>query len=162
MELKEIILGFKDCDAAVINAKTIKGISLDDIKESIVGFSCDVETRKQAKHFALQLNAAANKSFNDDPPYGARDTFERIAIRQDIVDVTLVYEKSESNVRSTVRECYSLYWTDSNEQENPAQKAYITAEGELCLVVSKKKKLEDFFSFYKTEEREDADFYLSW
>ncbi len=160
MELKEIVLAFENCDGVTIDGKAIKGICLADIRESIVGFNSNVETRKKIKNFALYIDKSANKSFDNPECYLSKDYFARIADEQDIVGITLVYKKDENNVHSIVKETYGVYWEDIKAQCNPAQKAYITKAGDLCLVVSKKKNINDFFWIYEDEESEDVSFNL--
>ena len=157
MKLKEIVLGCENCDCITIEGKYIQGICLENITESYVGFNDVMELRKKVRDFALFIDKNANKKAKSYTEFsGFEDIFKRIELGQDIVDITLIFE--ENNLETT--QCYSVYWDKKEEHINLAQNTYICEDGRLCLVISKKKKLKDFFDIYEVLKRETVDFHL--
>lgn len=91
MELKEIVLYFIDCNAMTIDAKCINGIYLGGITESLSGFDGKINRTISAADFALYVDKAADKIFDDDST-SYRTYFDVLEFYRNIYSVILVYE----------------------------------------------------------------------
>lgn len=168
MNLKEIVLYFIDCNSMTIDAKCINGIYLGGITESLSGFDGKINRTISAADFALYVDKAADKVFDDDSTL-YRTYFDVLEFYHNIYSVTLVYEEVVDGVSSIIKKEYNVYWDDINENpnSNPSQNTYITIDGNLCVVISKDKDLDDFFEVYRDEDEDyeklssdDIEFHL--
>lgn len=168
MELKEVVLYFIDCNAMTIDAKCINGIYLGGITESLSGFDGKINKTISAADFALYVDKAADKVIDDDS-ICSRTYFNTLEFYHNIYSVTLVYEEVIDGVSSIVKKEYEVYWDDihENPNSNPSQNTYITSDGNLCVVISKDKDLDNFFEVYRDEDEDyeklssdDIEFHL--
>lgn len=158
MKLKEIVIGCENCDGVTIKGKYVKGIYLGEIKESYVGFGDDIEKRKKIKDFALYIDKNANVQGKTRGEFsGYSNAFERIGLGKDVTGIMLVFEGHHDYDTTTIKQNFSVEWTNKNDRQawNPAQDAYITEAGDLCLVISKKKKVKDFFHILKDDDEDE-------
>ena len=159
MHLEEVVLGYENCDSLVIDGRHVKGIYMDGVKESYVGFGDGkINLRRCVETFVLFISRKANKKVAgyELGVSSYEDEFSRLHVGNDITGVSIKLCSDGSD--ETAKKWYGVTYIGTPESYghcNGAQKSYIGKDGDLCLVISKDKNIEDFFDIYDDSDEED-------
>lgn len=166
MKLKEITFVLENCDCITIDGKYIGNFLVEDIRTSIQRIACNAINKMDiANTFAIEIHKDANK---ERCVLGCEDykqmTFDRFTAWNDItsIEFELVEEYVEEG-KEPIVEHYDYYvnWVGENDQENEAQKSYISKVGNLYIVIADGKDIEDFFDKEDIDDSEHMDFVCS-
>lgn len=154
--IKGIELVLENCDTITIDSEYIGAIFLDDIKRDIwrcaTNAIMDAET---ADHFAIEIFKEVG-NYNSWLENEDMSVFDRLTAWQDITSVIVNYNNDE-------QETFFVHYDDNNIfcGNNKYQKSYISAVGNLYIVVSKSKNIEDYFEKEYIDD-ENATFRYGW
>lgn len=169
MKLKEITFVLENCDLITIDGKYIGNFVVEDIRTSIQRIACNSIDKMDVAHtLAIEIHKDADKThyafgFGTEDYY-KESVFDRIISYDDITSIQfeLVDEYVEGNQEPTVEHYnYFVDWTGESNQENNAQKSYISKVGNLYVVIADGKNIEDFFVKEDIDDNEYMDFVFS-
>ena len=137
MNIKEIVLGFENCDEIHINAKYV--VFKIEATSSFHGPSGELGI----KLLKLAIHQDANMLHYE---FGQSQypimVFDRIISVPDITDITVVCEEHSS--RNEFR--YIVEWSDDSDNFNKYQDTYLGKSGNLYMVISESETVEDCFA----------------
>jgi len=166
MKLKSIEFILENCDSIVVDGKYIGYFDVSDIKSSISRIACNSIARMDvANTVVIETHNDANKKrhlFECDE-FEEESTFDRLCagdvtrIMFDLIDEFPPVDSREQKI-----EHYDYYvdWVGCNDDdsENKAQTTYVSDLGNLYLVISKEKSVEDFFNKEEINDKDYVDF----
>lgn len=167
MKLKEITFVLENCDLITIDGKYIGNFIVEDIRTSIQRIACNsIEKMDVAHTLAIEIHKDADKTHY---AFGIEDyykesVFDRIISYDDITSIQfeLVDEYTEESQEPTVEHYdYFIDWVEGDNQENDAQKSYVSKVGNLYIVIADGKNIEDFFDKEVIDDSEYMDFVCS-
>lgn len=169
MKLKKITLVFENCDAVTIDGKYIGYFLVDDICTSIKRIACNaIERVDIANTFAIEIHKDANKERYQFDQTDYEDfkqmTFDRIGNCRDITSIQFELIEDyveEGQVPRVEHYDYYVDWTGESEYKNNAQTNYLSKCGNLYIVISGGKKIDDFFDFKEINDEQFMDFNFS-
>ena len=139
-KISKIELILENLEVIIIDSEDIGGIDIVDIKTRIQRIACNsINKYKYSDTVAIEIHKSANKLFNYFKIEGAEEyIFDRLTHNSDICTIEVHYENEDK---------IDLISVDYDEQRgnNINQKSYIDERGNLCLVISKDKNIEDYF-----------------
>lgn len=161
MKLKEITFIFENLDMITIDGKYIGEFLVEDIQTSFFRVACNaIDKMDIANTVVVEIHKDANK-----PRYqlGIKEyeqlTFDRFA-GGDIVAIDFELTETNSGDDETFNGgCYSYYtkWIGESDYVNQAQKYYVSNCGNLYVVISDGKNIEDFFRLDAIDDSEYMD-----
>ena len=150
MNIKEIVLGFENCDEIHIDGKYV-AFEIE-ATSSFRGPSDELGI----KLLQLAIHRDANMLHYE---FGQSQypimVFDRIISVPDITDITVVYE--DDNSRSEFRFPYIVEWPDDPDNFNRYQDTYLGKSGNLYIVISKDETVEDHFDESMMDDSRVAD-----
>lgn len=152
--LKEITFVFENCDYITIDGKYVGHFLVDDIKTSFERIACNsISKMDVAETFVIEIHKDANK---ERYPFGQLDGMVWANYKHSIFDRFMEYDITSIEFVLNEKE-YSFYvtWNGDDDQMNDSQSNYISKDGNLYVVISKDKKVEDFFDL---DEFDDSDY----
>lgn len=166
MKLKEITLCFENCDQITIDGKYVGNFLVDDIHTSIQRIGCNAINRLNvANIFAIEIHKDANKERCSFGCVGDSElTFDRLTAYCDItrVEFDLIDDFAEDGQDPDVEHySYLVDWVGDSDDENEAQKTYISKAGYLYIIVAKNKSIQDFFELETINDVDCMDFVSS-
>lgn len=169
MKLKYIEFVFENCDSIKIEGKYIGDFLVDNLETSIKRIACNsIEKIDVANTVAIEIHKDANKEryqFDQEHIENFKQmTFDRFKEYGDITSIQ--FELEEDYVeegQGPCREYYDYYvdWTGDSEYTNESQKTYLSKEGNLYIVISDGKNIEDFFDLEEIEDKDYMDFHFN-
>ena len=166
MKLKEITFQLENCDYITIDGKYIGDFLVGDIRTSIKRIACNAIDKMDVVHtFAIEIHKDANK---ERCAFGQKEwketTFNRLISYNDITSIQFeLFDDYVEDGREPITEHYDylIHWTGENSQENDAQKSYVSEVGNLYIVISDGKDIEDFFYKESIDDNDYMDFVCS-
>lgn len=153
MNIKEIVLGFENCDEIHIDGKYV-AFEIE-ANSSFRGPSDELGI----KLLQLIIHRDANKShYEFEQPQYPIMVFDRIIHIPDITDIAVVIEDHDS--RSEFKFSYIVEWPDDSDNFNRYQDTYLGKSGNLYVVVSKDKTVEDCFDESMMDDPHLADLFF--
>ena len=169
MKVKNVTLCFENCDYVTIDGKYIGNLLVDDLHTCFRRIACNaIEKVETAKTIAIEIHKDANKDRyqfgQSDVPDFKQKTFDRIEEYDDITSIQFELEETYVEDGEIPRIEHYDYWVDwvgESDYENEAQTSYISADGNMYLVIAKDKKIEDFFDMEEINDSQHMDFHFS-
>lgn len=169
MKVKNVTLCFENCDYATIDGKYIGNLLVDDLHTCFRRIACNaIDKIETAKTIAIEIHKDANKEryqFDQEHiPSFKQKTFDRIEEYDDITSIQFELEETYVEDGEVPRvECYDYWvdWVGESDYSNEAQTSYISADGNMYLVIAKDKKIEDFFDMEEINDSQYMDFHFS-
>ena len=165
MKLKEITFVLENCDCITIDGKYIGDFLVEDIRTSIRRIACNAIDKMDIAHtFAIEIHKDANK---ERCPFGFVEdkelTFDRLISYDDItsIDFELIEDYVEEGEPIIEHYNYFVHWTGESDYVNDAQKSYISKSGNLYIVISDDKNIEDLFDKESIDDDEHMDVVFS-
>jgi hypothetical protein len=151
-QIKNIDLGFENCEVMSIDCKSIGHLHIDEIKDSIRRIAVNsVSKMRCCEHFSLSINRNDNISYLPfDQEEWEMNKFERITQSRDIVSVGVHYEDGTS-------EDFYVPWEGELDYSNECQNTYENEFGDLFLVINKNKKVEDVLNNSEINDKNRMD-----
>lgn len=166
MKLKEITFVFENCECITIDGKYIGDFLVEDIRTSIQRIACNAINKMDVAHiFAIEIHKDADKtrhSFGFEIDDGS--VFNRLTSWDDITSIEFeLVDEYHGEGQEPIIEHYNyfVHWTGEDNQENDAQKSYISKVGNLYIVIADGKDIEDFFDKEAIDDGEHMDFICS-
>ena len=145
MNIKEIVLGFENCDEIHIDGKYV-AFEIE-ATSSFRGPSDELGI----KLLQLVIHRDANiLHYEFEQPQYPIMVFDRIIHIPDIAEITVVFEDHN-------RFPYIVEWPDDSDNFNKYQDTYLGKSGNLYLVISKDKTVEDCFDVEMMDDPHLAD-----
>ena len=136
--ITKIEIALENCEVIVIDGYDIVSLWMDDVKNRITKFG----KHKACNDFYIKIAAEANRV---NEPFGFYDRREEMIFNRllwrDIVSVCLYYDDTDEFDEISV---YYNEESDSIGARNTNQFGIVNKLGDLCLVISENKKLEDY------------------
>lgn len=162
--LKEITFVFENCDSITIDGKYVGYFLVDDIRTYFARMAINhVGKGETAETFAIEIHKDANKERCE---FGIKEykqmTFDRFK-GCDITSIQFTLEEQyveEGKIPHTESYDYYVSWTSDSDYNNNAQSNYISKDDNLYVVISKDKKIEDFFDLEEIDDSDYADFHF--
>lgn len=160
MLVKEIEIGFENCEVMTFNKNIIGALYIDDIQTSIRRVACNaIEKFQIAKTFAIELFDEGNEDYY---PLDVQEDdwktkkFARIMQYDDITTVDVIYEDDS-------RESFYVDYDAGKDEDslgapNMNQKTYLSELKNLYLVISATKNLDDYFDKAKINDADNISF----
>lgn len=150
-EVKSITLVLENCETIKLDRKHIGSFLVDNIKYSISRMACNsISTFTFCENFAIEINRNASKvgtNYNSN-----QDALKRLITYSDITAIDIKYEDD-------TEEYIYVDWNEENNHcNNNNQKHYMNKFGDLYIVVSSGKVIDDYFDIEEIEDEEDIDF----
>ena len=149
-DVMSIELVFENVDSAVIERKDIGFFLMDDVRTSVSRVAINSIARYETAHvIVMELFASANKSHYE---FGMLDfppqlLFDRLK-GNDITSVELNYADGSKDV----------FYTDyDGEATNANQSWYLSATGDLFIVIAKDKSVGDYFKQSEIDDKKFQD-----
>ena len=163
MRLKTVTFVLENCEMITMDGKYIGDFLVDDIHSNITRIACNaIEKTDIADTVAIEIhkNADANRdTFDED---SGTTTFKRLMRWDDVTQIEFELEEqyAEGNQIPCVEHYhYFVNWTGDDDMENEAQTTYLSAEGNLYLVIAANKSIEDFFNLKAINDSESMCFH---
>lgn len=164
-KLKEVTFVFENCDSITIDGKYIGEFLVDDLHTRFMRTASNcIGKMETVDTFAIEIHKDANKerfAFNQDDWEDYKEmVFDRIAYN-DITQINFVLEEQyveEGKIPCMESQHYTVSWIGDDEYINEAQTTYASKCGNLYVVISKDKGIEDFFDFDEIDDSEEIDF----
>ena len=139
-KVSKIELILENLEVIIIDGEDIGGIDIDDIKTRIQRIACNsINKYNYSDNIAIEIYKGGNKLFNSLGLQGTEEyAFDRLTQWNDIATIEVHYEEEDK---------MDLISVDYDEEygNNKNQKSFIDSKGNLCLVISKDKDIEDYF-----------------
>jgi hypothetical protein len=160
MKLESITFILENCDSITIDGRYIDSFHIEDARTSIFGFNGNnVRETETIHHFAVNICAGANVeryAFGlQRPEMGDERVFNRLLEYDDItqVELNLVSNSKCDNRKSEgVHYHYDLHWVGDDENNNAAQKSYLSKTGNLYILVDENRNIRDYFPISDIED----------
>ncbi|MGN5457063.1 MAG: hypothetical protein ACI4XN_13790 [Candidatus Kurthia intestinigallinarum] len=163
MKLKEITFVFENCECITIDGKYIGDFLVEDIRTSIQRIASNAINKMDVAHiFAIEIHKDADKArhpFDFETDDGS--VFNRFTSWDDITSIEFeLVDKYPEEGQELIIEHYNyfVHWVGEDNQENDAQKSYISKVGNLYIVIADGKDIEDFFDKEAIDDGEHMDF----
>ena len=144
-KVSKIELILENLEVITIDSEDIGGIDIGDIKTRIQSMgSNSINKYLYSDNIAIEIYKTRNKLFNSFGIEGAEEyVFNRLTQWNDIASIEIHYE-SEDDKSELILVDYDE--EHGNNINNINQKSFIDKLGNLCLVISKDKNIEDYFT----------------
>ena len=158
-ELKSVEIVLENCETILIDRKYIGEIECDNIKKSISRRACNsISVVNTCETFAIQINNKLSENEDSTWIFGTladekRNPIERLISFNDITSICFKFVDEEDE-----SEQIYVNWGGDSEYSNEYQKSYKNNFGDLFIVISKNKSIEDIFCVEKIEEENSRDF----
>ena len=140
-KISKIELILENLEVIVIDSEDIGGIDIGNIKTRIQSMgSNSINKYLYSDDIAIEIYKSGNKLFNSLGIEGAEEyVFNRLTCNPDIASIEIHYENEDDKSE--------LILVDYDEEHgnNKNQKSFIDKQGNLCLVISEYKIIEDYF-----------------
>ena len=138
-KVSKIELILENLEVIVIDSEDIGGIDIGDIKTRVQRMACNsINKYSYSDDIAIEIHKSANKLFNYFEIEGAEELiFDRLTHNSDITSIEIHYENDDTD--------FILTNYDEKDGNNINQKSFIDNKGNLCLVISEYKIIEDYF-----------------
>lgn len=155
-EISAIELLFENCETLRLGINVLGDVYLGKINPEIARIACNsIAERVFVDEVALEIFSEAEELGVWTPEWGNHNSkLGRIAFHNDITQIEILYSDGSSKT----------YFIDYEEESealgapNINQKSYISSLGNLYIVISKEKDIEDYFSCVHTEDEETVKF----
>jgi hypothetical protein len=142
--LKQIEIGFENCETITISKNMIGRFSLDDIRPVIRRIACNAINKYWvAGEVQMEIFRCGNQKYKPFGQLEEQDMLERLSEYKDITSIDILYEDGTT-------ESYLVDYDEGEYEgclgaENINEHIYISDLGNIYVVISKDKKIEDFF-----------------
>lgn len=154
--VKKVEFIFENCESFEIESKYFGGFQVSDITTSVFRIACNSISKMTTAHtIAFEIFSEGNDQYN---PFGNSENtrkFDRIEAWRDITSIVLFYDDGT----------HESYYVDYDEEvegalgaENLNQHTYLSALGNLYIVIAKGKDVFDFFDKEEIESEESINF----
>lgn len=157
MKLKNITFTFENCDMITIDGKYIGDFLVDEINTSFQRVACNAIIKLNiAKVFMIEIHKDANKKRC---AFGCEEweqmTFDRFLEYNDITIIEFTLDDGDGNCTD-----YNYYvnWVGDDNMENDAQHSSVSNNGNLYIVISEDKNIEDYFDAEMINDSDYMDF----
>ena len=164
MKIENISFTFENCEYITVDGKYVGQFLAEDIKTYFQRIACNAINKMETIHtLVIELHKDANKPYS---PFGDKEqgtVFDRINTYNDITSICfdLVEPYPEDKDCPTCEHYdYYIHWTGDSDYSNASQKVYISDLGNLYLVISENKGVDDFFDkdYINNEEAMEFSF----
>ena len=170
MKLKYITFGLENCDQITIEGKYVGDFVVQDIKTEIKRTACNAIDRiDSVDTFAVEIHKDVNKEryqFNQtDYEDWKQMTFDRLNQYHDITSIEFeLYDdyatETDNETHCTEHYFYWVVWSGESDETNDAQSNYVSKDGNLYIVISKDKTVEDFYDKNEIDDSSAMDFHF--
>lgn len=165
MKLTKINFIFENCDCLEVDGKYIGHFLVDNIKTTIQRIAINsIKELNIADLFVIEIHKNANKEryqFDIVDFKRKQMAFDRLA-SSDITKIVFEIETQYNNGTSESKKYnYYVNWSGESDYYNESQKAYLSELGNLYIVISKDKTIEDFFNKEDLNNKEYCDFHFN-
>ena len=158
-DVKSIEVVFENCESFEIEAKYFGGVQFEDIRTSIARIACNAITKFQTAYsVVLEVFSEGNIDY---APFGNEEKqkmFDRITAHHDITQFIIHYDDD-------ITETYFVDYDEDGDTSlgapNKNQQTYLSALGNLYIVIEKDKNLFDFFDKNEIDSHDHVDFLKS-
>lgn len=164
MKLKNITFTFENCDQITIDGKYIGDFIVEEIKTSIQRVASNAIMKFDIAHIiAIEIHKDANKERSCFDFWGCNDfkrhmIFDRFSEWADITHIDFTLENSDGIENEY---SYTTNWVGDSDMENDAQHSLVSTNGNLYIVVSDGKNVENYFDVEMINDSEYMDFKFS-
>mgnify|MGYP003417842844 CR=1 FL=1 len=160
MKLNNVTFTFENCDRITIDGKYIGDFLVEEIKTSIQRVACNAIMKFDTAHvIAIEIHKDANKRRSSFDFWGCNDDkhmiFDRISKWDDITHIDFTLENSDESENDY---SYTVNWVGDSDMNNEAQHSLVSKNGNLYIVISEGKNIEDYFEFEMINDSEYMDF----
>jgi len=144
-----------------IEGKYIGDFLVDEIKTSFKRIACNAIIRFDTAHvIAIEIHKDANKErssfdFWDCHDFHKHMIFDRFFEWADVTHIDFTLENGDGIENNY---SYTVNWVGDSDMENDAQHSYMSKNGNLYIVISDGKNIEDYFDFEMIDDSEYMDF----
>lgn len=161
MNIKQLIIGLENWETIYVPAENVVTLEINDVKEDIVRYNSNFisRIRKSDEIYVEIINPDSFKisTLMYDEKKETPTCLERVLKYPDITSVTIEYDNNtEENI--------SVLWANQEECNNSYQKAQVSKEGNLHILISERglkeyldKDREGYYD-YKMNENTNMDF----
>ena len=156
-EVKELIIGFENCEDITIARNGIGEFLLDGIHPVIRRIACNsISKYWVADEVVMEIFKEADRAYH---PFGCLDearTLERLTAFSDITSITVCYTDGSE-------ETYLVNYDEGENEEtlgaeNINEDIYVSDLGNVYIVISKDKKVKDLFDKESINDSKETGF----
>lgn len=160
MKLKNITFTFENCDMITIDGKYIGDFLVEEIKTTIQRVASNAIMKFDiANVIAVEIHKDANKERSSFDFWDCNDDkhmiFDRFFEWADITHIDFSLENSDGVGNDY---SYTVNWVGDSDMENDAQHSFISKNGNLYIVISDGKNIENYFDIEMIDDSEYMDF----
>lgn len=156
MKIKELVIVLENCEVVYVPNQNIGVLEINDIKTGVFKYNSNAVTKDLSSDEVyievINPNSFKISSFSYDEKEETPTCLERILKFPDITAITLEYD---NNTNETI----SVLWNEEDEYNNKYQKAVVSKNGNLHILISDKELKEyldedgyyDFIMNFKEE-----------
>lgn len=146
---------FENCESFEIESKYFGGFQMDNITTSIARIACNSISKMQTVHTVVfEIFGEANVQYSAFGGAEKEYKLHRISEWNDITQLTLHYD---DGTKENFFVDYDDGGNDGLGAENKNQKSYISAPGNLYLVIEKDKDVFDYFDKDEVNNEESVE-----
>ena len=142
--IKEIRIGFENCEEIVLPIEVIGYFSIEDIKSTVQRIGNTINTYNITSEVVMEIFPKAN-SLGNKGLFGEYTVIERLVKWNDITNIVCIYENGEE-------EYYIIDYKEEDEYlgaPNVYQRHYLSDNGAAYIIISKSgKKVSEYFKIY--------------
>ena len=162
MELDYLELEFENCESVTIPGHYIGIFDVDDIRTSYRRVACNSINRiDTANKVTIEIHRDADhnsKFFPDFHDEERMSLFKRIQSWNDITHIAFRFKEDETEHNEPIR--FTVFWNDTNNECNFAQKSYLSDLGHMYIVIGDNISLEDVFDFKTINDWRTMNFHM--
>jgi hypothetical protein len=169
--IAKVDIVLENCEYITLDAKYFGELLIDEIHEKVKRIACNAISKMvTADVIAIEIFKEANDiKYCPFGQNGSSKIFDRLTKYNDITSFTIYYEKPVDDDKKKKKDKEVEYdhediyvnWYGDSDNENESQISYISSQGNLYIIISKDKNIEDYFDYESIEDPEDMDFHRS-
>lgn len=147
MEFKKVELYLENCELITIERKYLGHIYMSNFTESISRHDKSLIHSTVVNEFAIEIHRSLDETTKKQGLFGEYTPLQRLNKWNDITQIEIFYEDGTS------RHFYA-HWHDDDQYNNRYQKNKMNNFGDLYIVISETKGIDDYSSDYLINDEE--------